>query len=902
MMGITFLAPWVLTVLVGLPILWIILRSVPPRPKTHFFAAVTLLQGIKDRETSAAKTPWWFIVLRMVAVVALIVAIAGPRIHHDENRAVSDNVLIVIDGGWASAPNAQMARSFAINRVRAAFGDGRRFAVLNIVEPGAIVWQIAQDVDAILNEWQPRPWAPNWESAAHVVTDLVEKQFDTIWLSDGISYAGARDPLLTNFEMAGQVSIFEPNANLIVIQDVSVENGETRVRLKSMGPTIQDGILRLHGVDPALKPIVIQDFTFPAFDGAGEYDVTFRAPNELMSRVTKFEIVGQSHIGANFAVADQLRRPKIAIMKSSAGSETLDVLDPLHYVETAVQTIGEVQIGTVPEMLLMSPDVMISADVVGIAHQNEVLDWVKSGGTLMRFAGPRMAAAAEDELFYDPLMPVKLRHGGRDLGGAMSWDKPKAVDEFARNSVFAGLTIPSDLRIKTQVLAQPDPDLAGQTLSSLEDKTPLVTSKTIGAGRVVLFHVTANAEWSNLPLSGLFVEMLTRVIRPNMAPQDIALIDGLTWTPVFAMDAFGGLKAVDDLGAVSGKQIASASIMRDVPIGVYRAGDYTIARNLGSVIDVPSPMKWPSTVSVYSDTDRQSDIDLRALFLLIGFSIFFVDIFASLWVSGRLNAATMIIAIAVLILNPHPSKADQTVPDEFALAHIITGDRDVDNLAHAGMIGLSDTLFQRTSIEPSSPVGVDLERDEISLYSLLYWPITTKQPRPSVEAYAKLNTFFTSGGVILFDTRDAGQGRTSTNNAALRELLSPLVIPPLEIVPDDHVLTRAFYLLQSFPGRFSNGPIWIETSTTKSGQSDEQPFRDLNDGVTPVLIGGNDWAAAWAVDDLGRPLVPIGRGFAGEQQREMARRFGVNLVMHVLMGNYKSDQVHVPALLERLGQ
>jgi hypothetical protein len=80
------------------------------------------------------------------------------------------------------------------------------------------------------------------------------------------------------------------------------------------------------------------------------------------------------------------------------------------------------------------------------------------------------------------------------------------------------------------------------------------------------------------------------------------------------------------------------------------------------------------------------------------------------------------------------------------------------------------------------------------------------------------------------------------------------------------------------------------------------PFRNLNDGVTPVIIGGNDWAAAWAVDNRGVALLPVGRGFAGERQREMAYRFGINIIMHVLTGNYKSDQVHVPALLERLGQ
>ena len=121
-------------------------------------------------------------------------------------------------------------------------------------------------------------------------------------------------------------------------------------------------------------------------------------------------------------------------------------------------------------------------------------------------------------------------------------------------------------------------------------------------------------------------------------------------------------------------------------------------------------------------------------------------------------------------------------------------------------------------------------------------------------------------------------------------------------MPQDHVLTRAFYLLQDFPGRHTGRDVWVEAAPPGAEQVEGMPFRNLNDGVTPVVIGGNDWASAWAVNSQGLPMVQVGRGFGGERQREMAYRFGINLVMHVLTGNYKSDQVHVPALLDRLSQ
>jgi hypothetical protein len=239
------------------------------------------------------------------------------------------------------------------------------------------------------------------------------------------------------------------------------------------------------------------------------------------------------------------------------------------------------------------------------------------------------------------------------------------------------------------------------------------------------------------------------------------------------------------------------------------------------------------------------------------------------------------------------------------LAHVVTGDAQVDELARAGLAGLSRTLFQRTSIEPAAPMAVNLETDELSFFPFLYWPITPSQPIPSREAYEKLNRYLRTGGMILFDTRDAdlgGFGSATPEGRALQALAAPLDIPALEPIPADHVLTRTFYLLQEFPGRHAGPDLWVEAAPHGAEQADGMPFRNLNDGVTPVVIGGNDWAAAWAVDDFGAPLYPVGRGMAGERQREIALRFGVNLIMHVLTGNYKSDQVHVPALLDRLGQ
>lgn len=242
--------------------------------------------------------------------------------------------------------------------------------------------------------------------------------------------------------------------------------------------------------------------------------------------------------------------------------------------------------------------------------------------------------------------------------------------------------------------------------------------------------------------------------------------------------------------------------------------------------------------------------------------------------------------------------------DEVALAYMLTGDAEVDAASQAGLRGLSQLLNARTTVEPGQPIGIDPEADDLSLLTFLYWPVTDAQAPPSPQAYMRLNHFLRSGGMILFDTRDgdiAGLGGPD-GGTALQALAAPLDIPPLAPVPADHVLTRSFYLLRDFPGRYQGGQVWAEAPPADAQAAEGMPFRNLNDGVSPVVIGGNAWAESWAVDENGLPMFSIGSGFEGERQREMAYRFGVNLIMYVLTGNYKSDQVHVPALLDRLRQ
>ncbi|MBM3556994.1 MAG: DUF4159 domain-containing protein, partial [Alphaproteobacteria bacterium] len=383
----------------------------------------------------------------------------------------------------------------------------------------------------------------------------------------------------------------------------------------------------------------------------------------------------------------------------------------------------------------------------------------------------------------------------------------------------------------------------------------------------------------------------------GVAGQDAA---GLL-APIASLDGFG--RVVPPLAAAvpaSAETLATKPPSPRQPPGFYGKEGYRLAYNATSGLAALKPLgDMPSgVVSRAYAGDRE--VELKRWLILAALMLIFVDLLASFALRGLIRLPLVAASLLLLLapLWPGPARADdafvKAATQNTRLAYVRTGLADVDRMSLAGLVGLSDVLARRTSVESDQPLGVDVESDDLMFFPLLYWPIVPEQRDLSPRALAKIDAFMKTGGTILFDTRDQAQvvpmGQGGGPGAQrLRRLLNRLDIPPLRPVPPDHVLTKAFYLMQEFPGRHAGGALWVERYA-----------EGVNDGVSGLIVGANDWAAAWAIDAKGNHLAAVVPG--GERQREMAYRFGINLVMYVLTGNYKADQVHVPAILERLGQ
>ena len=902
---IAFSSPGILLALLLLPALWWLLRITPPAPQIIRFPPVRLLFGLHSEEETPASAPLWLVLLRLTIAALLILALAHPLFNPGGPLGGKGAVMLVVDDGWASAAGwdrRQQAMGVLIDRAERA---NRPIIMLSTApgeagqtpEPSGLMR--AAEAKSLAGTLQPKPWPVDRQAAAQSLASMENRDIGLIvWLSNGLQDEGVAALSDGLRHLARLHVLTDPGAFLppiLLPPEAGAVAFEVTAR-RAASEAMQVARLRAFAADG--RVLAGEDLNFAA--GAETAKASIDLPVELRNEIVRIEIENAGTAGGIALLDERWRRRPVGIVAASSLNTDLSLLDELYYIERALSPFGEVQRGPLEKMIaanraaIMLPDghSLVSTEVRALNR------WIRGGGMVVRFAGPRLAEHGDDGL-----VPVKLRSGGRTLGGAMLWTEPAQLAPFDPKSPFHGLVVPEDVRVSRQILAEPSIELPSKTWARLRDGTPLVTAERRGKGWLVLVHTSGGPDWSNLAMSGLFVEILERTVAMS---RGVAGNIGATRSlpPLTVLDGAGRLGDPSPIAIpIEAGAFDQATPGPRTPPGYYGTETERRALNLGPLVGALKPLALADGISS-SPYFETAEFDLKPWLLTAALILLLLDGLATLAMRGfarpLAGIAASLVAGFMLLAGAWPSgpaaaqdadiKALEATQST-RLAYVITGQPTIDEISHAGLKGLSLILNRRTAVEAADPMGVNLDRDELAFFPLLYWPITQEQQPLAPETVARLNRYMENGGTILFDTRDGNYGGAGAGPGAqrMRELAEGLDIPRLLPIPVDHVLTKAFYLTQDFPGRWAGDRVWVE-----------QPGERVNDGVSRVIVGGNDWASAWALDNSGLPLYPAVPG--GEPQREMAFRFGVNLVMYTLTGNYKSDQVHIPAILERLGQ
>lgn len=932
--ALSFTSPLILAALAGLPLIWWLLRASPPSPRAQDFPAFVILRDLVNKRETPQRMPWPLLLLRLLLGALIIAALAGPILNAPPRTPATGPLALVLDDTFTAAQHWRVRRD-ALLTAAAEAEQAERPLFLVTTAPqmtaGAVGPVDPATPEAIRNaaaSLSPSALRADRASARAVIEATPALEGAEIrWLSDGLASASpeADAAFARTLGAIGALTVFnDRDAPKPVLRpdadgnnSGSGEEGSDRgsdlayvvERLRPKGDW--DGVLVANAEDG--RELARTALTIA--DGERRARAVIDLPLALRNEAASVRLESVSSAGAVQLIDARDRRALIGLIAQPAAAGDR-LLSGGYYLREALGPHAAFVEDSLGGVLEAGVSVIMLDDIGSIrpSEVNALTDWIEKGGVLIRFAGPILAEAAQDN--DPPLLPVSLRGGGRAFGGALTWETPQRLDAFPAESPFAGLDPPEDVLIKRQVLAQPGGETTARSWARLQDGTPLVTGLAMGDGAIALFHVTATPNWSDLPISGIFVDMLRRLVFLSALGPTAEEIGAETrYAPLRLLNGAGRFVAPgEDVPALTAQALALGPAADRLP-GLYGSPEAPLALN---VMDEAAPLEPLSLAGVaIAPYETAPPRRLAPPLTAIALALLLIDALATLMVAGKLplprlpsrgsagGAASAMIAALVIsgVMSAGPSPAAQPLDApidpaaadaalETRLAYVKTGDPALDRLSAQAMAGLSRELTRRTALEPGAPAGIDPETDDLSVYPFLYWPMAPGAEAPSEAALANIENFMRFGGLIVFDTRDDERaiGPGSTPEAqALQRLLSQLNIPPLAPVAREHVLTRSFYLLPDLFGRQRNNPVWV---AAEGGGA--------NDGVTPVIIGGRDWAGAWATDSFGRPLRSMGQG--GERARELAYRAGVNIVMVAFTGNYKSDQVHTPILLERLGR
>lgn len=893
-----FAAPMALLALIALPLIWLVVRAIPPRPQEMIFPPAHILRGLPTTEETPAKAPPWLAIFRALAILFIVLGLSGP-VFNPPKSVDTRPLLIVVDNGWTAAPVWNQIMGEAARAARGAEGEVRiiftapqnaNIASGDVLLPARAAARIAAA--------SPQPILSDHLEASRLAARLPKGQ-RVLWFSDDVARPGTAD-------LAGVLArLGSLKLRVIASPAVAITRAEATSRGYSLGLTTAaaaKNTVQLDAVNARSRLVASDDLD------AGASGASLKVEAALTRDVAALRIGDARSAGGVFLLDAFDRRVRTGLVASRQDDQPL--LSDAHYLEEALRPYADITRGDIERLAASGLDAILLPDVGVLPPREETAlkQFVEGGGILIRFAGPRLIAAEPSSL-----LPAPVLSQARALRGALAWDNVGSLGGFDRAGPFAGLTIPPEAKVNQIAVLAPNAQGAAaspapQIWARLADGSALVSAAPLGRGWRVLFHTTAGPAWSDVAFSGLQVSMLRRVLAragsSNIPAKTITPTAPLR--PTLVLDGYGNFQApkAGDL-SIAPQNVGGAKPNARHPPGIYEGGgSRLILQAAGPETALPALPVLPGIERVARTQDGATIFGPQLL--AIGLALVALDAILALAFAGLLNlprmwnapvrtlTLVMIIIVSLSLLVPSVTKAQTTsvtprsTSSDLSLAYIQTGEIATDARAKAGLEGLSRILAARTSVEPGAVIGVDPAKTDLALFPLLYWLLPDRPIETSPDAARALDRYMKSGGVVFVDSRGAGR-EPAAARAIARASLRGIEAPPLEQVPEGHVLGKSFYILRGFPGRYSNAKLWVETAASAGASA--------NDGVSPLIVGDGDWASAWA---NAAPQLQYGDYTPAQRSQEIAARVGVNVVLYALTGNYKADQVHFETLLKRL--
>ncbi len=885
-----------LAALLLVPIIWWISRIIPPKPKTLSLPSAYFLLGLESGKNSANDAPIWLKILRMFALSALIIGIANPMIILEkvQNNEATNRIIILIEDSYTAANNYENTRSAiksAFENLRITNNGQTQFHIIpisiGILEKDITIGALdINEAENLALNIQPKPFFFNHKNAATSIEKLNQKA-KIYYFADGLIHENT------------ELLLKELSANAIDEVQLYVPPLIEASALKSV--VQKSNTIEFEYVAASKSSNVFVDFyssnniVLASVKGENGFGRLFlESINQTIARKIAYaRIRGTQSASAVFLLDSFDRRALVGIEKPTEAEQPL--LSDTNYIAAASKQFADVYQAEIKDLAQSDANAIIIGDRAGFSKQeaDALKKFIDKGGLLVRYIGPQAISVPNDELVTAPFAPEP-----RNIKDALNIE-PISISPFSANSPFFGIEPPKGA-VPTNIAKLMDSEDSVNIWARLSDGTPFISARKFGKGEIIAIHTSAAPYWSDIAYSGLQPALLKRIIsRANspILPSNIRQSD-LPMSAVKLIDGFGNLQSPPK----PNPPIDMAKSKSPIWPGIYENIE---ARTIRQAYEQGTSFKaiseFPSNFETLKD-NQTGAIKLQPLLLLMALLgllfdwLYSIGLFAKLITKFevylrklanfrlRFQAHKLVIFALFMFLigadfsyaEPNNQNNLKPNPNGVKLAYLKTNDAANNAIMMRGLENLQIALNARTSVQAGPIIGLDASNDELALYPIIYWRLGNNPMPQSPIAQQRLNQFMRNGGLLFIDTRGAGLNQNLARQN-VQIALSGLVVPPLEQVTQDHVLAKSFYLLYGFPGNFQNAKLWAQSRASLSASA--------NDGVSPIVIGDGDYALAW--------------GTLGHQNRNSALNVGINIYLYALTGQYKADQVHVPAILER---
>jgi hypothetical protein len=460
--SLAFAAPWLLVALAALPVLWWLLRVTPPTPRRVAFRRCASCTTCRVRGNALAH-----------ALVAAAAPHPGrgfgdprpgaPGVGPGAGVGGEGPLLLVVDDGWAAAADWPARTAAATAALDRAGREGRTAALLATAPsetgeaPRVLGPMPAGDLRTRLAALRPKPWAPDHAAALEALQAWRAANpgaLASLAVSDGVEHTAqgaAAGALQAALAAAGPLTLARSERPVRLLPPPVAEADRLRLRVQQVPqPAASEAVvLARTGDGRALGRAAV-----PLPENAASAEAVLELPVELRNQVVRLELEGAPGAGGVLLLDERFRRRPVGLLPGAEESADTPLIGDLFYLDRALAPYAEMRRGSLDRCCRGPIAVLALADrpVPEGPERDALTKWIEGGGTLIRFAGPRLAERP------DPLLPVPLR-AERQLGGSLSWEQPQRLAPFPANSPFAGLPVPEEVTVERQVLAEPSPRL-----------------------------------------------------------------------------------------------------------------------------------------------------------------------------------------------------------------------------------------------------------------------------------------------------------------------------------------------------------------------------------------------------------------------------------------------------------